>query len=252
MNKKFSPNEFSDYMITIKSNAYTQTKKLVCDCSDRKNYSIDYRMLKIYVRHGMIVDKNHDIKSFKQSNSSEMYITFKTQERYQAVNDFENDFYKLINDSFFGKTMEDVRNRLKIKFIKKDDTDKISKQKSKLTFNDVHKSYENCDSYTFKQNEVLMDKHIYLGCAVLELCKLLMYETYYDKLQPYFGQKNLQLHSMYFDSFVLGINSKDIIKGFKNIEDVIDFSNLDENRDLYSKKNKKVMGKFKIETPKNF
>ena len=54
--------------------------------------------------------------------------------------------------------MEIVRNRLKKEFIKKDDTVKFIKQQSKLTFNGVHKSYETYDSYTFKQNEVLMDK----------------------------------------------------------------------------------------------
>ena len=48
----------------------------------------------------------------------------------------------------------------------------------------MHKSYENCDSYIFKKSEFLMDKPIYLGFAVLELSKLLIYETYYDKLQP--------------------------------------------------------------------
>ena len=80
--------------------------------------------------------------------------------------------------------MENVRNRLKIKFVKKDNYREIVKHQSKLTFNGVHKPYENCDSYTFKQNEVLMDKPTYLGFTVLELSKLLMYETYYDKLQP--------------------------------------------------------------------
>ena len=79
---------------------------------------------------------------------------------------------------------------MKIKFIKKDDTDEIIKQQSKLTFNGIHKSYENCDSYTFKHNEVLMDKPLYLGFSILELSKLLMYETYYDKLQPYFNHIN--------------------------------------------------------------
>ena len=78
--------------------------------------------------------------------------------------------------------MENVRNRLEIKFIKKDNYRKIINQQSKLTFNGIHKSYENYNSYTFKQNEVLMDKPIYLGFSVLELSKLLMYETYYDKL----------------------------------------------------------------------
>ena len=62
--------------------------------------------------------------------------------------------------------MENVRNRVKLEVIKKDDTDKIIKQQSKVTFNGIHKSYENYDSYTFKQNEVLMDKPIYLGFAI--------------------------------------------------------------------------------------
>ena len=55
--------------------------------------------------------------------------------------------------------MENVR-RLKIEFNKKDDFDKIIKQQLKSTFNGIHKSYTNCDSYTFKQNEILMDKPI--------------------------------------------------------------------------------------------
>ena len=89
--------------------------------------------------------------------------------------------------------MENVRNRLKIKFVKKDDDREIIKQQSKLTFNGIHKSYEKYDSYTFKQNEVLLDKLIYLGYSDLELSNLLMYETYYDKLQPYFGGKKYSI-----------------------------------------------------------
>ena len=73
--------------------------------------------------------------------------------------------------------MENVHNRLKIKFIKKDDYRENIKQQFRLTFSGIQKSYENCDSYTFKQTEVLMDKPIYLGFSVLELSNLLMYET---------------------------------------------------------------------------
>ena len=124
--------------------------------------------------------------------------------------------------------MENVRNRLKIKFIKKYDYREIIKQQSKLTFNGIHKSYENCDSYTFKQNEVPMDKPIYLGFSVLELSKLHMYETYYDILEPYFGQENIKLHYMDTDSFVLSVNTIDIIKDLKKLEDMFDFSNLDK------------------------
>ena len=79
-----------------------------------------------------------------------------------------------------------------------------------------------------------------------------MYETYFDILQPYFGQKNIQLHYMDTDSFALSVNTKDIIKNLKNIEDIFDFSNLDKNHELFSNKNKKLIGKFKIGTTKNF
>ena len=147
--------------------------------------------------------------------------------------------------------MENVRNRLKIKPVKKDDYKEIIKHQSKLTFNGIHKSYENCYIYTFKQNEFLMDKPIYLGFSILGLSKLLLYETYYDKLQPYFGQEDIQLHYMDTDSFVLSVNTKDIIKDLKNLEDMFDFSNLDKNHELFSNKNKNVIGKIKLETPKN-
>ena len=225
VNKKIIPDKFSDYIKEIKPDTYFQTKKLICGLSDKKNYLVHYRMLKFYLRHGMIVGKVHNIISFRQSRWLKKYISFNTQKRNQALKDFEKYFYKLLNNAFYGKTMENVRNRLKIKFVKKDDCREIKKQQSKLTFNGIHKSYKNCDSYTLKQNEVLMDKPIYLGFTVLELSKLLMYETYYDILQPYFGQENIQLHYMDTDSFVLSVNTKDIIKDLKNLEDILDFSN---------------------------
>ena len=96
-----------------------------------------------------------------------------------------------------------------------------------------------------------MDKAIYVGFAILELSKLHMYETYYDTLQPYFGQENLQLHYVDTDGLFLSMKTKDIIKDLKNLEDIFDFSNLDENHELFSNRYKKVIGKFKIETPKN-
>ena len=252
VNKKINPDSFNDYMKTIKPDTYTQSSKLICDWSDKKNYLVHYRMVKCYMRLGMVVVKVHNVISFKQSMWLEKYISFNTQKRNRAKNEIEKDFYKLLNNSFYGKTMENVRNRIKVEFTKKEDTHKIIKQQSKLTFNGIHKSYENYDSYTFKQNEVLMDKPIYLGCTVLELSKLLMTETYYDKLQPYFEDDKLELHYMDCDSFVLSIKTQNLIDDLRNLGDLFDFSNLDTNHELFSNKNKKVVGKFKIKTPESF
>ena len=79
-----------------------------------------------------------------------------------------------------------------------------------------------------------------------------MYETYYDILQPYFGQENIKLYYMDSDSFVLSVNTKFIIKDSKNLEDIFDFSNLDKNHELFSNKNKKVIGFLKLKLPKVF
>ena len=86
----------------------------------------------------------------------EKYINFTTQKRNLAKNDIGKDFYEIPIYSFYAKTMENVRNRIKVEFIQKDGNDTIIKQQSKLTFKGIHKSYTNYDSYTFKQNEVLM------------------------------------------------------------------------------------------------
>ena len=95
-----------------------------------------------------------------------------------------------------------------------------------------------------------MDKPIYLGFAILELSKLHLYERYYDKLQPVFGQEIIQLHYIDTDAFVLSLKTKDIIRDLKKLEYIFDFSNLDENHELFSNKNKTVLGEFEIATPK--
>ena len=250
-NKKIDPDKYNDYMRKIKPKNYTKSKKLICDWTDKKKYLIHYRMLKFYVRHGMIVVKIHEIISFKQSKWLERYISFTTQKGNKAKNDFEKDFFKLLVNAAFGKVLENVRNRLELELIKKDKIKKIIDQQSKLTFNGIQKSYENYDSYTFKQNQVVMDKAIYVGFSILELSKLHMYETYYDKLQPYFGQENLQLHYIDTDGMILSMKTENIIKDLKNLEDIFDFSNLVENHEIFSVKNKKMIGFFKIETPRN-
>ena len=140
------------------------------------------------------IERTREIIKIFQSTWLESYNSFNTQKRNKAKNDFEKDFFKLLVNAAFGKFLEIVRNRLELEIIKKDNIKKIITRQSKLTFNGIQKSYENDYSYTFKKNEVVMDKAIYVGFAILELSKLHKYETYYDTQQPYFGQENLQLH----------------------------------------------------------
>ena len=247
-NKKINPDKYNEYMNKIKPKNYTKSKKLICDWSDKKKYLIHYRMLKFYVRHGMVVEKIHGIISYKQSKRLEKYVGFITQKRNKAKNDFEKDFFKLLVNAAFGKFLENVRNRLALELIKKDDIKKIINRQSKLTFDGIQKSYENYDSYTFKKNEVVMDKTIYVGFSILELSKLHMYEAYYDKLQPYFVKENIKSLYIDIDGMILSMKTKNVFKDLKNLEDIFDFSNLDENHELFSNKNKKVIGKLIINT----
>ena len=118
---------------------------------------------------------------------------------------------------------------MKIDFSEKVDNEKFIEKQSRQSFNEIHKSYTRYDSYTLKQSEIVMDKPIYWGFAVLELSKLLLYETYYDKIQLYFARQNLQLLYMDTDSFLLSINSSTLIKDLQKIEEFFDFSNLNGN-----------------------
>ena len=132
---------------------YTKSNKVICDWNDKKKYLILYRMLKFYVRHGKRVEKIHKIISFKQSKWLEKYISFNTRKRNRVKNDFGKDFFKLVVNAAFSKLSENVRNCLRLELFKKDDIKNIIKHQSKLTLNGIHKSYENCDSYTFKKTK---------------------------------------------------------------------------------------------------
>ena len=118
---------------------------------------------------------------------------------------------KLLNNAAYRKFSGNVRKRLRLEILEKNDIKNTIKQQSKLTFNGIHKPYENYDSYTFNQNQVVMDKAVYVGFAILELSKLHMYEIYYDKLQPYFGLEKLQLHYIDTDGMVLSIKKNKIL-----------------------------------------
>ena len=119
----------------------------------------------------------------------------------------------------------------------------------KSPFNGIHKSYDKYDSSTFNHKELLVDKLLYLGCVVLELSKLPIYETYFRKIATIFSRKRSDYIDT--DAFVISINTSNIFKDLYNLRDLFDFSNLIRSHEIFSKENGKVGSKFKIETHKN-
>ena len=126
-------------------------------------------------------------------------------------------------------------------------TQKIIKEQSKLTINATQKSYENCDSYTLKQNETLMDKPFYLGFAVSELSKLFLYETWHNKLQLSFGRKNLHILYVGCDSFILSIRTESIRNDLKNLEHLFDFNQLGKNHENHEPFSNKIRSRGQIQ-----
>ena len=111
-----------------------------------------------------------------------------------------------MNNSFYGKTIENISKRLYLDLIDKSDTHRILNRQSKLSFDDKVAEYEKFKLYSFNKETIKFTKPIYVGFCVLELSKLLMYEWYYDKMQPYFGEDNLELHFLDTDSFIFRSN----------------------------------------------
>ena len=114
------------YNITI-----GQVKKLIPTLADKQNYVLHYRNLQLYMDLGLKVTKVHRVLEFNQAPWLKQYIEFNTQKRTHAKNSFEKDFFKLMNNSVFGKTMENIRKRVDVRLVTS--KDKLSKLASKPT-----------------------------------------------------------------------------------------------------------------------
>ena len=124
---KADSNLFSDYMNSVKQPNYKPTQKLVCDLTNKYNCMMHYRMFKFYTNLWMKVTKIHCVYRFKQSPWLAQYIDYNTQQRTLAKTDFKKGLYKLMNNAFFGKTMENVRDRTNLEFIPHTNIEQIKK-----------------------------------------------------------------------------------------------------------------------------
>ena len=235
----------SDLPFLPKRMKIDRCKKLVCNLRNKKKYLVHIRSLKQALNHGLKLKKVHRIIEFNQEEWLKPYIDMNTQLRKIAKNDFEKDFFKLMNNAVFGKTMENVRKHRDIKLVTTDK--KRSKLVSEPNYHTINLISENLSIIEMRRTKVKRNKPIYLGLSILEISKLLMYEFWYDCMKTKYGD-NVKLCYMDTDSFKMNIKTEDFYKDVANdVEKRFDTSNYECDRPLPTEKNKKVIGLMKDE-----
>ena len=148
-------------------------EKLVPNLHDKKKYVIHVKALKQALDHGLVLERIHRVLQFKQSAWIKEYIDFNTRLRMVAKNDFEKDFYNLMNNSVFGKTMENIRRHRDIKLV--NNKEDYLKQVMKSNFKDRTLMGADLMCCEMGKVKVKMNKLVYLGQAILDLSKTIMY-----------------------------------------------------------------------------
>ena len=220
-------------------------KKLVCNLRNKKKYVVHMRSLKQALNHGLKLRKVHRIIEFNQEAWLKTYIDMNTELRKISKNDFEKDFFKLMNNAVFGKTMKNVRKHRDIKLVTTDK--KRSKLVSETNYHTINCISENLSIIEMRRTKVKMNKPIYLGLPILEISKILMYQFWYDYMKPKYGD-NVKLCYMDTDSFIMNIKTEDFYKDISNdVEKRFDTSHYEVDRPLSIGKNKKVIRSMKDE-----
>ena len=181
----------------------------------------------------------------------EPYIRKNTDLRKDAKNDFEKDFFKLMNNSVFGKTIENIRKRQNVILV--DDRKLANKLSSKPNFDRATIFDENLVAVHMKKTEVYFNKPIYVGQAILDLSKTLMFDFHYNYIRKKYGNK-AELLFTDTDSLMYLIQTDDFYRDIKqDIKKKFDTSDYPENHPSGTKTdvNKKVIGKFKDEVAGN-
>ena len=219
--------------------------KLAPNFFPKKAYVTHLRNLQFSLSQGVILKNVRRAIRFRQEAWIAPYISENTRLRQQAADAFEKDYYKLLNNAFFGKTMENVRKRVKIVLVNSGRSH--AWQTSKPTYKRFQIFDENLVGVELAQTNILLDKPIYVGFTVLELSKLLMYKFHYEVMKPNFPESVLCFTDT--DSFLYHIICKNLYSDhLYRLRNHFDFSNLAEDNLLFSNENRAVVGKFKDET----
>ncbi len=232
-----------------KLKASTNSEKLSCTFRDKNRYILHYRTLQLYLKLGLQLKYIHNILVFKQKRILKDYILLNTQKRTEATNSFDVNYFKLMCNSLYGKTMERPDKRTKVKLVS--DCKKYEKIVSDLNFKNGVYINKKLVSLQSKHAIIKVDKPFYLGMSILDISKLYMFSFHYEIMQKIYSYEKLQLLYTDTDSFIYEIETDDLFDDLKKYTQYFDFSNYSENHDLYSVENKKKPGFFKDECAGN-
>ena len=166
------------------------------------------------LQHGLRLDGIHQAIEFDQSPWLKTYIDFNMQLRTAATNDFEKDFFKLTNNSVFGKTIENISKHRNIRLVTTEE--KYLCTVMKPNFKSRVLLSENLMGCEMGKIKVVMNKPVYLGQVILDLSKIVMYEFHYDYMFPKYSLEKLKLCYMDTDSLVYDIKTEDFYEDIAN------------------------------------
>ena len=221
-------------------------EKLIPNLYYKKRYVIYIRALDQALKHGLVLDRIHRVIEFKQSAWMKEYIDFNTKLRTVAINAFEKDFYKLMNNAVFGKTMENIRKHRDIKLVT--NREAYLKAVMKPNFKSGVRFGPNLMGCEMGKIKVVMNKPVYLGQAILDLSKIVMYEFHYGYMKQKYDDDKVTLCYMDTDSLIYSIETDDFYKDIADdVKDRFDTSGYNSSRPLPVGLNKKVIGLMKDE-----
>ena len=192
-----------------------KTEKLVSTFLRKTHCVLHYKNLKQYLEEGMILKKAHRGIKFYQSPWMEPYIRKNTELRKEAKNAFEKDFFKLMNNLVFGKTIENIRKRQNVKLI--DNEKKALTLTSKPNFDRATIFDKHLVAIHMKKTEVYFNNPKNVGQAILDLSKTLMFDFHYNYIKKKYGEK-AELLMTDTDSLMYLIQTDDVYSDIKKEE----------------------------------
>ena len=224
--------------------APTEVEKLVPNLHNKDRYVLYYRNLQLYMSLGMRLAKVPHAFRFDQNPWMEPYIRINIEFRKKAASDFEKGLYKVMNNSVFGKSMENLRKRVDVKLVRSHEEGKLRRLIASPAF--ARANIFDIDSAAIQNHKsrLVLNRPVYVGMNILDLSKHLMYDFYYNQLKVLYGD-SCQLLYMNTDSLLLEIETEDVYKDMSQNQGLYDTSDYPKDHPLYSLANKKVLGKLK-------